>query len=69
MRYDSYKLIEILPQEIPEKFVVQSHHSEYKYPYLYSKVRVKNSRILESYKVNQRLKFQGTFVDINVLSF
>lgn len=64
MRDDYLKLMEILPNELPEQYELQNDVTEPGYVYLYAKVRDKHSMIRETCDVNKRFKQQGLFIDI-----
>ena len=64
MRDDYLKLMDILPNELPEQFELQNDKTEKGYVYLYCKVRDNNSSIRETCDVNKRFKNQGLFIDI-----
>jgi len=64
LREDYEKLIKILPQELPEGYVLQDNMTDSNYVYLYAKVRDTNSKIREICKVNQEFEIGGVFIDI-----
>lgn len=66
LRKDYLKLLPILREELPDNFVLQDDVTEKgTYPYLFAKVRDKNSQIKENsiYK----FKNEGLFIDIFIL--
>ncbi len=67
LRDDYLKLMEILPKELPEQYVLQNNETDSNYVYLYAKVRDRNSYIEEKCLVNKTFKEQGVFVDIFML--
>lgn len=64
LRDDYIRLLNILPDELSDKYVLQTEDSDPNYVYLYAKIRDKNSFIKEKCQVNQSLKHQGAFIDI-----
>ena len=64
LREDYLRLIAILPYELPENLRLQYDATDPAYVYQYAKVRDLNSYIKETCVINQRLKYQGAFVDI-----
>ena len=62
LREDYLKLIPILKKELPNNLILQDGEVEEKYPYLFVKVRDKNSLIKESN--GYQLKNEGLFIDI-----
>lgn len=67
LREDYLKLMEVLPKELPEQYVLQNNQTDPNYVYLYAKVRDRNSRIEEACPVNQNFKYKGVFIDIFML--
>lgn len=67
LREDYIKLMEILPKELPEQYVLQNNKTDSNYVYLYAKVRDRNSLIEEKCPVNQKFVERGAFVDIFML--
>ena len=62
LREDYLRLIPILRKELPSNFMLQDDMSEEKYPYLYVKIRDKNSYINEH--VDYSIIQKGLFIDI-----
>lgn len=62
LKEDYDRLIPILRRELPYNFVLQDECNEEQYPYLFAKVRDKNSLIKEN--VGYKLKYEGLFIDI-----
>lgn len=67
LRDDYLRLLEVLPQELPEQFVLQNETSEEHFHMLYSRIVDKNSfsdygdkRVL----IRKKFKYQGLFLDI-----
>lgn len=67
LRDDYIKLMQILPKELPEQYVLQNNETDSNYVYLYAKVRDRNSFIEESCIVNQNFRERGAFIDIFML--
>lgn len=65
LREDYLKLLPILREELPDEFLLQDKEVEKYYPYLFVKVRDKNSLIKEP--VNYSFKNEGLFIDIFAL--
>ena len=68
LRKDYLRLLPILRKELPENFILQDDISEEgTYPYLFSKVRDKNSRIKE--KSTYKFENEGLYIDIFTLEY
>lgn len=67
LREDYLKLMEVLPKELPEQYVLQNNQTDPNYVYLYAKVRDRNSRIEEICQLNKFFKEQGAFIDVFML--
>lgn len=64
LRDDYQKLLKILPQELPEEYVLQTTETDSGYVYLYAKVRDTNSYIEEKCVFNKHFQYNGAFIDI-----
>lgn len=64
LREDYLKLIDILPKELPEEYLLQTINSDSGYVYLYAKVRDTKSYIEEKCVFNKHFKYKGAFIDI-----
>lgn len=64
LREDYLKLLDILPKELPEEYVLQTTDTDSGYVYLYAKVRDTNSYIEEKCVFNKHFEYKGAFIDI-----
>lgn len=64
LRDDYLKLMEILPKELPEQYVLQNNETDSNYVYLYAKVRDTHSHIEEKCVFNRHFRYNGAFIDI-----
>ena len=64
LRGDYLRFLSLLPDELPDQYILQSDETDPNYVYLYAKIRDKNSYIKERCQVNQSLRYQGAFVDV-----
>lgn len=61
---DYVRLLKILPTEMSDKYVLQTHQSDRNYVFPIAKLRDKNSYIIELQNVDKNYKYRGVFVDI-----
>ena len=64
MRSDYLRLMEVLPQELPEWLALQSDKTDPAYFYFYAKVRDRRSLLEETLDYARRWKEQGIYIDI-----
>ena len=64
MREDYLRLMEVLPQELPEWLALQNDDTDPNYFYFYAKVRDRRSRMLEQNGYDRLWKEQGIYIDI-----
>lgn len=64
MRSDYLRLMEVLPQELPENMALQSHDTDPSYFFCYAKVRDRRSRLVEGNRYDRAWKEQGIYIDI-----
>ena len=63
-RKDYDRLMEILPKELPDNFVLQTNDTDKNYFYFFAKVRDKNSYLEEYCGYDRFFRDKGIFVDI-----
>lgn len=64
LRSDYLRLIKILPQELPEDMVLQTHETDPNYIFIFGKVRDKNSYLEETNSYDRIFKEKGIYIDI-----
>ena len=64
MRSDYVRLLEVLPQELPDWLALQSDKTDLNYFYCYAKVRDRRSKMLEQNAYDRMWKEQGIYIDI-----
>ena len=64
MREDYLKLLKVMPKELPDKYVLQTHESDPNYFYAYAKLRDKKSHLEETNHYDRIFKEQGIYIDI-----
>ena len=64
LRPDYLRLIKILPQELPENFVLQTNDTDSNYIFIYGKLRDKNSYLEETNAYDKIFKEKGIYIDI-----
>ena len=64
MREDYLRLMEVLPQELPERLALQNDDTDPNYFYFYAKVRDRRSRMLEQNGYDRLWREQGIYIDI-----
>jgi len=64
MRSDYLKLMQVLPQELPDWLALQNDETDPSYFFFYSKIRDRRSRILEQNGYDRLWKEQGIYIDI-----
>ncbi len=67
LRSDYLRLIKILPQELPDKFVLQTHETDPNYIFVYGKLRDKDSYLEETNAYDRIWQYQGIYIDIFLL--
>ena len=64
MRSDYLRLLEVLPQELPDWLALQDDKTDPNYFYCYAKVRDRRSKMLEQNAYDRMWKEQGIYIDI-----
>ena len=64
LREDYLRLMKVLPEELPDKFVLQTHETDPNYISNYAKVRDMNSYLEETNAYDRIWKYQGVYIDI-----
>ena len=64
LRSDYFRLMEVLPKELPEHLALQSHDTDENYIYVYAKLRDKNSYMEEYCVYDKNFKEKGIYIDI-----
>ena len=64
MREDYLRLMEVLPQELPDWLALQNDDTDPNYFYFYAKVRDRRSRMLEQNGYDRLWREQGIYIDI-----
>ncbi len=64
MRTDYLRLMEVLPEELPDWLALQNDETDPNYFYCYAKVRDRRSRMQEKCAYDRRWKEQGIYIDI-----
>lgn len=64
LRSDYLRLIEILPKELPENFVLQTNDTDPNYIFVYGKLRDKHSFLEETNSYDRIFKEKGIYIDI-----
>ncbi|WP_203558522.1 phosphorylcholine transferase LicD [Bacteroides sp. 519] len=64
MRKDYLRLVKVLPNELPEQYILQTHDTDENYIFIYGKLRDKNSFLSETNKYDRIFKYQGIYIDI-----
>ena len=64
LRPDYLRLMEILPQELPDWLALQNSETDPNYFYFYAKVRDRRSRMLEQNGYDRLWQEQGIYIDI-----
>lgn len=64
MREDYIRLLKILPTELPEQYVLQTHETDPNYIFVYGKLRDENSFIAETTDYDRIFKYRGIYIDI-----
>lgn len=64
LRSDYLHLIKILPQELPDKFVLQTNETDPNYIFIYGKLRDKNSYLEETNSYDRIFQEKGIYIDI-----
>ena len=64
MRSDYVRLLEVLPQELPDWLALQSDKTDPYYFFCYAKVRDRRSKMLEQNAYDRMWKEQGIYIDI-----
>ena len=64
LRSDYLRLMEVLPQELPNWLALQNSDTDPNYFYFYAKVRDRRSRMLEQNGYDRLWKEQGIYIDI-----
>lgn len=64
MRKDYLRLIKILPKELPDNFILQTHETDSNYIFIYGKLRDKNSYLSETNEYDRIFKYRGIYIDI-----
>jgi lipopolysaccharide cholinephosphotransferase len=64
MRHDYNRLMKVLPSELPENMVLQSHETDPSYFYYYAKIRDRRSVLAEENHYDRMWKEQGIYIDI-----
>lgn len=67
LREDYLRLVDILPNELPSHYALQTDQTDKSYIYMYGKVRDLNSQICEKSVINQTFKYQGVFIDLFIV--
>lgn len=67
LREDYLRLVKVLPKELPDKFVLQTHETDPNYISNYAKVRDMNSYLEETNTYDRIWKYQGIYIDIFTL--
>ncbi len=62
---DDYdKLLNILKKELPENFILQTHHTDRNFVFPIAKVRDKNSVVYELKDADKNYKYRGIYIDL-----
>lgn len=69
MRDDYEKFMKVAPQELPEKLFLQSKEIDPNYPKNITKVRMKNTKLVEFDESENEKYHQGIFVDIFIWDY
>ncbi len=64
LRKDYLKLMEILPQELPDNLVLQNNETDPNYIFIFAKVRDRNSYMEEYGSYDRIFKERGIYIDI-----
>ena len=64
LRSDYLRLIKILPQELPDNMILQTHETDPNYIFIFGKVRDKNSYLEETNSYDRIFKEKGIYIDI-----
>ncbi len=64
MREDYDKLMQILPQELPEQYALQNHETDPGYFFCFAKLRDKKSFLQETNRYDRVFAYRGIFIDI-----
>jgi len=65
MLYEDYRrLLEVLPEELPDTMALQSQDTDKNYFFFYAKVRDRRSHLEESNRYDRVWKEQGIYIDI-----
>lgn len=64
MRDDYLKFMQIISNELPDQFILQTSDNDPNYIYLFAKIRDVKSYIYDNLEVNRSLIYQGAFIDV-----
>lgn len=64
MRDDYLRLLEVLPEELPETMALQHHSTDANYFYYYAKLRDRRSHLEETNDYDRLLKERGIYIDV-----
>lgn len=64
LRPDYLRLLEVLPQELPENFALQTNGTDPNYIYIYGKLRDRNSHLEETNSYDRIFRYTGIYIDI-----
>lgn len=64
MRKDYLRLIEILPKELPDNFVLQTNETDPNYIFIFGKLRDTHSFLAETNDYDRNFLYQGIYIDI-----
>lgn len=64
LRPDYERLMRVLPDELPEDMVLQTHDTDPGYFFAFAKVRDTKSRLQETNRYDRIFRYQGIYIDI-----
>jgi len=64
MRSDYVRLMQVLPEELPDWLALQNDETDYNYFFFYAKLRDRRSRMLEQNGYDRLWREQGIYIDI-----
>lgn len=64
MRKDYLRLMEVLPEELPDWLALQNDETDKNYFFFYAKIRDRRSKMLEQNTYDRMWKEQGIYIDI-----
>lgn len=64
LREDYLRLVKVLPSELPDRFVLQTHDTDPDYIFIYGKLRDRDSYLGEVNRYDRNWKYRGIYIDI-----